>query len=311
MGPGLGTAAFLALPAPTIPAVLLPWHPALEPSSPPKAPVPPGALWVLAAPWAGSGTLCARQGTFCSQPRRGGTLCPGRAAGPWSGLAGAVLGPSSSGENEADFIKQSCVLEAGGVFHCSLRVRLALFFSWLQNTTGLVPVWIPPVLLQWELGRGESLSELKREEWAGGRGTLSLTPPIRFQQRRQHSPGQLPRQCWAGEPAPPALGVPVHTEPGSSALLSCWVLPNPVLPGLFRKPPVHWDIWGFASQSQAKHSRAAGGVPVSPLCSQGRLLRGKEEPQGDRDRGGMSDVPPCGVGSPMHSQGHPPPQATP
>lgn len=59
--------------------------------------------------------------------------------GPWAGLAGAVQGRSLSEENEADFIKQSSVLEAGEVFHCSLQAQLALIFfliakhSWFSS----------------------------------------------------------------------------------------------------------------------------------------------------------------------------------
>lgn len=91
MGTGSGTAAFLPLPASTIPAMLLPWHPALEPSSPPKTPLPPGTLWVLAAPRAGLGTLYA-------QPRLGrerrnllSRMCSGAVRWPGWGCAGAIF----------------------------------------------------------------------------------------------------------------------------------------------------------------------------------------------------------------------------
>lgn len=87
MGTGSGTAAFLPLPASTIPAMLLPWHPALEPSSP----LPPGTLWVLAAPRAGLGTLYA-------QPRLGrerrnplSRMCSGAVRRPGWGCAGAIF----------------------------------------------------------------------------------------------------------------------------------------------------------------------------------------------------------------------------
>lgn len=46
--------------------------------------------------------------------------------GLWAGLAGAVQ--SSSGGNEADFVKQSSVLQAGGVFHSLFGFSLLYFF---------------------------------------------------------------------------------------------------------------------------------------------------------------------------------------
>lgn len=60
MGSGTGMATFLPPLASTAPAMLQPWHPVLEDASPPKALLPRGAPWVLAAPWAGLGTLCAQ-----------------------------------------------------------------------------------------------------------------------------------------------------------------------------------------------------------------------------------------------------------
>lgn len=98
--------------------------------------------------------------------------------GPWLAWLWLCRGELFIWENRADFIKQSSVLEALGFFHYCLRAWLPLFFSWLQNVPGFVPVWIPPVLLRWETGRGESLSELKPgEQRVRGRGTLSPGSP--------------------------------------------------------------------------------------------------------------------------------------
>lgn len=110
-------------------------------------------------------------------------------------------------------------------------------------------------------------------------------------------------------------------EPGSSALLSCWVLLNPVLLRLFRKP-LSIGIFGGLLLSQKQSTPGwqegagcsqppQGSHDVSPPYSQGRLLGGKEEPQDDEDTAEMSDLPPCGGGSLMHSLGHPPSQGTP
>lgn len=117
--------------------MLLPWHPALEPSSPPEP------HWGFVG--AGS-TLGWFGDPLCSAKAGKGEEKPFVQDVQW-GHGLAWLRTIFLWGNEADFIKQSSALEAGGVFHCSLWVQLALFLYWLQNTPGLVPVWIPPVPL--------------------------------------------------------------------------------------------------------------------------------------------------------------------
>jgi len=111
-------AAMLATPQPQ--------HPALQASSPAKAPLPRGALRALAAPQAGSGTLGPWLGRVRRNPSAG--AC-GRAAGwPSGGCTGAS---SPCGESRAGFVRQCSVSGAVGYFHRSLRAWLPFFFVFL------------------------------------------------------------------------------------------------------------------------------------------------------------------------------------
>lgn len=162
---------------------------------------------------------------------------------------------------------------------------------------GFVPVWIPPLLLWWETGREESLSELKpAEQWVEGGDPCAQLPPSKPE-------GGSSKSRASGAPSQAVPPTPVSVPAcAQGAALCYWAYPSPILHRHFRKHPIHWDIWGFASWSQAEHS---GGMlhrdpvmlsPMSMCPASGR--RGKS-PRRDRerDRGERSDVAPCGGGS--------------